>query len=120
LRTVKNTECIFCGRTGADIKITREHTFSDWINTVLTVAVVGSDITYERSIQHGTHPGTVDTWQAQVVANSTVRAVCEGCNTGWMRRWEDAVAPVIEPMIKEEPAQLTVEHRRSCRSQAVP
>jgi hypothetical protein len=108
---VENTTCIFCRRTGADIKITREHTFSDWINNVLPAAVVGPDITYERSIMHGPQAGTVNTWPAKVVADHTLRAVCRDCNTGWMRRSESAVAPLIELMIKGQSAQLTVEQQ---------
>lgn len=106
-----NTNCVFCGRTGADIKITREHTFSNWINEVLPVTVVGPDITYERSIQRGRQARTVSTWPAKVVADNVVRAVCEDCNTGWMKRWEDAVALLVEPMIKGQPARLTVDQQ---------
>ena len=36
-----NTACIYCGKTGATVMITREHTFSDWINEVLTPADLG-------------------------------------------------------------------------------
>jgi hypothetical protein len=50
---VANTACIFCGRTGATVKITKEHTFSDWVNDVLTPADLGPDITCERSISQG-------------------------------------------------------------------
>jgi len=78
---------------------------------VLPAAVVGPDITYERSIQHGPQAGTVNTWPANVVADHTLRAVCKDCNTGWMARSESAVAPLIEPMIKGQPAQLTVEQQ---------
>ena len=106
-----NKKCIFCGQTGVRIKITREHTFPNWINKVLTRAVVGPDITYERSIQQGPQAGTVNTWKANEVADNTIRTACEPCNTGWMRRWEDAVAPIITPMIKGEPAQLTVDQQ---------
>jgi hypothetical protein len=105
---VDNVKCIFCDRTGADIKITKEHTFSDWINKILTVEVVGSDITYERRTEHGPLAGTVNTWPAAVVADHTIRAVCRDCNNGWMRRSEDAVAPLIKPMIVGRPAELTV------------
>jgi hypothetical protein len=77
---------IFCGQTGARTKITREHTFPNWINKVLTRAVVGPDITCERSIQQGPQARTVNTWKADEVADNTVRTVCEPCNTGWMRR----------------------------------
>jgi hypothetical protein len=108
---VDYTKCIFCGRTGADIKVTREHTFSNWINVVLPASVVGPDITYERSIQHRPQAGTVITWPAKVVADHTIRAVCKDCNNGWMKRSEDTVAPLIEPMIKGQPAQLTVDQQ---------
>lgn len=50
---IANTACVFCGRTGATVKITKEHTFSNWINEVLTPAAMGPDITCERSISHG-------------------------------------------------------------------
>ena len=110
-RTVDNTKCIFCGRTGASIKITREHTFSDWINEVLTVTVVGSDITYERSIQ----PGVSSRNREHVACKGGCRpyrpGVCKDCNTGWMKLWEDAVAPLIEPMIKGQPVHLTVDQQ---------
>lgn len=48
-----NTACIYCGKTGATVMITREHTFSDWINEVLTPADLGPDITCERNISQG-------------------------------------------------------------------
>jgi hypothetical protein len=84
---------------------------SNWINEVLPAAVVGPDITYERSIQHGPQARTVNTWPAKVVADHTVRAVCEDCNNGWMKRWEDAAAALIEPMIKGQSAKLTVDQQ---------
>jgi hypothetical protein len=108
---VENKKCIFCDLTGADIKITREHTFPNWINEVLPATVVGPNITYERTIQHGPQAGTVNTWPAKVVADHTIRAVCKDCNTGWMRRSESAVKPLIGPMIKGQPAQLTVDQQ---------
>jgi hypothetical protein len=108
---VDNRVCIFCGRTGAEVKITREHTFPNWINGVLTAAVVGPDITYERRIEHGPNAGTVDTWPASAVADHVLRAVCTDCNSGWMEGWESAVRPLILPMIKGEPAKLTVDEQ---------
>jgi hypothetical protein len=61
---VDNRTCIFCGATGASVKITREHTFSNWINQVLTRDVIGPDISCERSIMRGPQAGTVNTWPA--------------------------------------------------------
>jgi hypothetical protein len=99
--------CLFCGATGASVKITREHTFSNWINKVLTADIIGPDISYERSIMHGPQAGAVKTWPATEAAGHTLKAVCATCNSGWMCGLEDAVRPLIEPMIKGYPASLT-------------
>jgi hypothetical protein len=104
---VDSRTCIFCGATGASVKITREHTFSNWINQVLTHDVIGPDISCERSIMHGPQAGTVSTWPATEAASHTLRAVCETCNNGWMSGLEGAVRPLIEPMIKGYNATLT-------------
>ena len=53
----------------------------------------------------------MNTWPVKVVADHTVRAVCEDCNNGWMKRWEDAAAPLVEPMNNGQPAQLTVDQQ---------
>ncbi len=34
----------------------------------------------------------MNTWPVKVVADHTVRAVCEDCNNGWMKRWADGQA----------------------------
>jgi hypothetical protein len=108
---VKNTPCIFCGATGANVKITREHTFSDWINEALPPEIVGPDISCERCILHGPQAGTVNTWPAKEVAGHKVRAVCTTCNNGWMSDLETAVGPLIEPMIKGDNASLTTDQQ---------
>lgn len=108
---MENRTCIICGRTGAEVKITREHTFPNWINEVLTQVVVGPDITYERSIQRGPQAGTPQVWPAAQVAGHTVRAVCETCNSGWMAKLEGAVRPLITPMIKGESNTLTIDEQ---------
>jgi hypothetical protein len=108
---VDNTPCIFCGATGATVKITREHTFSDWINEVLTPVIVGPSITCRRTIMHGPQAGTVKTWPAKEVAGHKLRAVCKPCNGGWMSQLETAVRPLVEPMIKGYNASLTTEQQ---------
>jgi hypothetical protein len=102
-----NTACIFCDRTGATVKITKEHTFSDWINEVLTPAAVGPDITCERSIRQGPGAGTVNSWPVTEVASHKVRAVCKPCNEGWMSGHEGKIRSVLEPMILGYNASLT-------------
>jgi len=108
---VDNTACIFCGGSGANVKITREHTFSDWINETLPPEIVGPDISCERCILHGPQAGTVNTWPAKEVAGHKVRAVCRTCNNGWMSDLETAVRPLIELMIKGYNASLTTDQQ---------
>jgi hypothetical protein len=108
---VDNASCIFCGLTGATVKITGEHSFSDWINQVLTVEIVGPDITCERSIVIGPQAGTADSWPARKIAAHKLRAVCRTCNGGWMSLLEQAVRPLIEPMIRGYNAPLTTEQQ---------
>lgn len=106
-----NAVCIFCDSTGATVKITREHTFSDWINEVLTPEIVGPDMSYQRMILHGPQAGTVNTWSTTQVASHRVRAVCETCNSGWMSDLEWNVRPLIEPMIQGYNASVTPEQQ---------
>jgi hypothetical protein len=91
---VDNRICIFCDATGASVKITREHTFSNWINQVLTRDVIGPDISCAcASIMRGPQAGAVNTWPATEAASHTHRAVCKTCNNGWMNDLEIAVRP---------------------------
>lgn len=108
---MEKTSCIFRGATGANVKITCEHTFSEWINEVLPPEIVGPDISCERSILHGPQAGTVNTWPAKDVAGHKLRAVCRRCNNGWMSALEAAVRPLIEPMIKGYNASLTTDEQ---------
>ena len=110
---VANTACIFCGTTGAAVKITKEHTFSDWINDVLTPADLGPDITCERSISQGPGAGTVTSWPVAQVASHKVRAVCQPCNGGWMSGHEGQIRSVLEPMIRGYNASLTPDQQIS-------
>lgn len=108
---MSNTSCIFCGATGASVKITREHTFSNWINEVLTPQVVGPDITCEHSIMQSGQAAIARSWAVTAAASHVLRAVCETCNNGWMSQLEAAVRPLIEPMIRGYDASLTPEQQ---------
>jgi hypothetical protein len=96
---VNHAVCVFCETTGATVKISKEHTFSNWINRVLSPAVVGPGLSIERSILHGPQAGTSNIWPVTKVASHEVRAVCKPCNEGWMSHLEVQVRPLIEPMI---------------------
>lgn len=106
LRPVSHAVCVFCGATGATVKISKEHTFSNWINQVLSPAVVGPGLSIERSVHHGPQAGTSNVWPVTKVASHEVRAVCKPCNEGWMSSLEVHVRPLIEPMILGHDALL--------------
>ena len=99
--------CIFCRRTGAEVKLSREHTFSNWINTVLTSAEVGTEITCIRTTRSDDGQPVVDSWPAAKIASHRVRAVCKPCNEGWMNDLEIQVRPLIEPAILGRNISLT-------------
>lgn len=76
--------CIFCPNK-AD---SREHAWSDWLlnrfgkgNIVIAGKIQGMDY--------------YDPNQKQIL----VRCVCWKCNEGWMQQLEEAVIPIIEPLI---------------------
>jgi hypothetical protein len=98
------TACVFCGSTGGTVKITGEHLYSDWINSVLPASVVGPGITVERT---NNISGEFRTWPVRELAVEKVRCVCEPCNTGWMSNLDDQVHPVLKPMILGNSAVLS-------------
>jgi len=104
---VNHAVCVFCGATGATVKISNEHTFSNWINDVLSPTVVGPGLSCERVILHGPRAGTSNVWPVKKVASHTVGVVCKPCNESWMSTLDSQVRPLIEPMILGHNASLT-------------
>lgn len=93
--------CIFCGAA----ELTREHIFPRWLTKVLDAAVVGPDVTSERTRRssEGEHR---QEWSATDVAGFVARVVCGPCNNGWMSELEARVQPSLAPMIAGQPARL--------------
>jgi hypothetical protein len=87
--------------------MSREHTFPDWINSVLTSAILGPGVSLERTIAHGPQAGASDVWPVARAADHTVRVVCVPCNGGWMSSLERQAKSLLEPMILGRPASLT-------------
>ena len=106
---VDSRNCVFCRGTAPAIKITREQMFPDWISEALRPAVTGPEIGCEHSILRDLRPDTVRSWSATEVADHACRVICTPCNSGWMARLEDAVQPILTPMITGSGAQLTPE-----------
>lgn len=90
--------CLFCGGG----PVTKEHVFSSWLDRVLVgdpwvevAAAVDGD---------GRVRGNPRVMGSKL--NATARVVCRSCNSGWMSQLEGAVAPILAPLIRGEPATL--------------
>jgi len=92
--------CVFCGRPDADIKITREYTFPDWINDLLPRAAEKPDIKCKRSTLRDPRP--VTTWTA--APDQAYRAVCQPCDARWITPLEGDVQRLLAPMIRADSA----------------
>ena len=95
-RQVSNP-CRFCRAT--DRKITREHVWPDWLRDYLPPFDEDADI--ERW-----SPGTSRQGWSQPFLATTVRAFCDGCNSGWMADIEAAAKPIVGPMVIGQPTEL--------------
>jgi hypothetical protein len=88
-RLVSNP-CRFCGATNR--QITKEHVWPDWLRDYLPPVSELHDI--ERY-----SPGTKRQRLPQPFLRTTVRAFCDGCNSGWMADIEAAAKPIVGPMV---------------------
>jgi hypothetical protein len=88
-RLVSNP-CRFCGVTNR--QITKEHVWPDWLRDYLPPVSELHDI--ERY-----SPGTKRQRLPQPFLRTTVRAFCDGCNSGWMADIEAAAKPIVDPMV---------------------
>lgn len=87
--------CLFCGHP----RTSREHILARWIGRSLT-GLVPPGLTIQFAHESAEPDGTPRrTKRAKGTAYFT-RAFCrDECNGGWMSRLEDAVKPVLEPML---------------------
>ena len=83
--------CAFCGGG----QVTAEHVWPDWLVRLFP----STSIRVERSGGHALS-------YTQKSIKLTVRAVCEGCNSGWMSDIENLAKPVLLPMIHGRPVRL--------------
>jgi hypothetical protein len=92
--------CVFCRRPDADIKITRDHTFPNWINHLLSPAAEKPDIECKHSTLRDPRP--VTTWTATAAPDDAYRAVCQSCNARWIAPLEGEVQPLLKRMIRAD------------------
>jgi hypothetical protein len=84
--------CVFCGRSPT----TKEHVWPDWSSPFL--AAEGPLPHFQQVVQEH-RPGIDRSWR-QLAYSMTTRAVCAGCNNGWMARLEERAKPLLEPMLR--------------------
>lgn len=83
--------CVFCGQSAGS----REHALPQWL---------------AAAMENGARPSTphffsdTDGWESQGAARKTndlvTKRVCKKCNTGWMKKLEDAVIPFLSDLVK--------------------
>lgn len=83
IRTAPGNQCAFCG---APPPLTREHVWPQWVADGLRARGPFLARHYDKS------------WTTPKI-DSKVRAVCGECNHGWMSRMEDAIKPILEPIV---------------------
>ena len=94
--------CAFCGSTKRPRG--REHVFADWLNS----------IGFEAG-QVEVHTGWLNRvarrWTTEGFT-ATVRAVCDGCNHGWLSQLEGGAKPVLTPFILGQSRELSADDER--------
>jgi hypothetical protein len=97
--------CIFCGEP-AD---SREDIIPTWLNKQ---ALMPPETT--RPVTYTSHGVVLKEWTSQTLAFLKIKAVCMGCNNGWMSQVETAAKPYLELMMKgnnvllDQAAQVTL------------
>ncbi|MGW4197509.1 hypothetical protein [Streptomyces sp. NPDC005004] len=100
--------CVFCGVTSDFVKITNEHLFPDWVNTVLTPQVIGPSVSNTRTWAGKNQAPQSKTWPVNAPATTKVRIVCEPCNNGWMSDLEGSMKPLLkDPILGRGRARFT-------------
>jgi hypothetical protein len=104
-RTESNrASCIFCDQPfgPGGRKRSREHAFPRWIAEEL-----GHFDPAPHYLGLRTPEGTtVSDYGTRSPFTTTVRDVCEVCNTGWMAELETGARPILAPLIRGEPRKL--------------
>jgi hypothetical protein len=93
------------------VKITNEHIISQWVDEVLTSSILGSDMSFERTIVKAGVARQTNTWSVERVAVIEQRLVCKECNSGWMSELEGKAKSLLKPMILGHSATLTTDQQ---------
>jgi hypothetical protein len=92
-------KCIFCGRGGQGVRITKEHVLPNWLRTSSQGQVQGGPL----ELRSG---GSVVDRREGVLFSVRPRIACLDCNTGWMQQLEERARPLLLPMLDGLPRPL--------------
>jgi hypothetical protein len=97
--------CVFCGAPDADVPITRDLIFADWLDQGSASAAAGAEVSCKR----GSQAEVGRDWAATEAAGPTLRAVCGSCAADWMPSLDSVARSLLVPIIEGAEARLTVE-----------
>jgi hypothetical protein len=93
--------CIFCQSDGP---MSKEHTFPAWLQAVFPASEFGPP--RARFFQGDLEGPPYADFPISGVATQSYRAVCVGCNTGWMAGLEGRCRPQVTEMATGHPGRL--------------
>lgn len=92
--------CVFCQQHGSS----EEDVFAKWLTKAL-----GGPGPHGFNLQRSAGRNKVNMSHLRV----TTRAACRVCNNGWMSQLEQAVQPLLTPMIRMEPTHVASDHDKA-------
>jgi hypothetical protein len=108
--TLPVTNCIFCGATN----LTFEHMFPQWCHRFMLPRPPGR-ISMYRGIEYADRTVSTPRTTARHIRDWQIKCVCGGshltCNNGWMRDLENAVRPIMIPLIRGEEVRINSHHQ---------
>ena len=94
--------CLFCKRSPPDIKMSKEHIWSDWLDEIIPKQSTRTE-GFTPNIE--TNPHNWVSYQGDV-GTKKVRIVCTDCNNGWMSQIVENAKPYARQLVNGERISL--------------
>ena len=112
----ERARCAFCGGPGAS----HEHVFGEWLKKLFPNSAKEKHVRIsgrQRLAQSGKIvPSQITSIREGHAFTTTTRKICRKCNNGWMSKLEGEVAPILIPMIRDEPITLNAQAKLTLAS----
>jgi hypothetical protein len=95
--------CIFCGNSPT----TREHIWADWLKRYIPKNLPNYTSGFTIWDEGAKQTKTTGTRWGGDPRSRRLQIVCASCNEGWMHDLQDAVKPILVPLLRGEKAGLT-------------